>query len=227
MLRFFVGLVLVATIVSPASAVEYSAHSRLLEVTAEVTEPITDTRTTSAVGSWSEFVFANAFVGGAGTAMAIGSQNSDISLASIGFSGTLAASATSSFPPTSGGSAAAISELYAAFTVATTTRYVSTFDVTGDTATFFDFRPAGGGSTFHTNTSGVLTPGNYQLTLIATLSSDRGPSLEGTYAGYVYFVPEPLTLTLFALALPFFAHIRTSAANAARGMKRGLPSRSN
>jgi hypothetical protein len=227
MLRPFFGLLLVATIASPASAVEYSAHSRLLEVTAEVTEPITDARTTSAAGFWSEFVFANAFVGGAGTAMAIGSQSSDISPASIGFGGTVAASATSSFPPSSGGGAAAISELYAAFTVATTTRYVSTFVVTGDTATMFDFRPAGGDPVFLTNTSGILTPGNYELTIVAALSANSGQSLEGTYAGYVYFVPEPLTLVLLALALPFFAHIRTSAANAASGMKRGLPSRSN
>jgi hypothetical protein len=201
MLRPFIGLLLIATVASPASAVVYSDHSRLLEVTAEVTDPITESRTTSAAGLWSEFVFADAFVGGAGTAMALGSQNSDISPASIGFSGTLAASDTSSFPPSSGGSAAAISELYAAFTVTTTTRYVSTFAATGDTATMFDFRLAGGDPIFHTNTSGVLPPGNYELTVVAALSSQSGQALEGTYASYVYFVPEPSTFAFIAVAV--------------------------
>ena len=74
----------------------------------------------------------------------------------------------------------------------------------GDTETWFEFRPTGSGGSFLANGSGILSPGNYELSITFTLVAASGEALEGTYAYSLAFVPEPSTIILILIVVPLF-----------------------
>lgn len=205
MMKLIVGLLVILVTAWPASAVAFLSHSRSIEAVADVSGPLSHTWSTSAAGFWSELAFADQFIGGAGTATANVWQSSDIYEAGIGMSGALSAAATSSFPEFSAGSASATSRLSATFLVVTPTHYASTLSTTGDTETLFAFRPTGSGGSFLAKGSGVLSPGNYEISITFTLAAASGEALEGNYAYNLSFVPEPSTTFLILIAAPLFA----------------------
>jgi hypothetical protein len=130
--------------VSPASAVVYSDHFRLVEAVANVGGGEVETRSTTAPGIWNETVFEDQLVGEGGAATAQAYQLSAFSDELIIMGGNLNAAAISSFPEVPIASASATSHLSTNFTVTIpNTHYISQFTAFRDAETEFYLRPAG------------------------------------------------------------------------------------
>ena len=211
--RFLACLALVLALADSARAIVYDSATRTLQAVAGNFTGVSDLKTTTALGAWSESVYAP-YSEISGGAIASGNQTSDLGALSITMSGSQFA-ISSSNPFQSG----TFSQLNTDFTLAVDTPYTSSLTTSGTNAysSFFSFTAIGGSPSYSANSSGILPAGQYSLDLAFSANAPYGQSSSQNY-NYSLALPEPASasLILIGAALFFTGLIR----------KRGLTRRS-
>lgn len=187
-------VVLLAATTSTAAPIGYFGQSRPISATACGGTCVGDQKFNMALGPWSET--ATAFYSDTGgSATATTTQTSDLTDLQVSMSGMLAAGGSPS-----GYGGFSLSRLLISFSLASDSPYVSTMSSGGETASAIQLssNPSGMVIPYNPNSSGVLTAGNYDLSVQFSLTAG-GRSASGAYTYGLTIIPEPSSAVLFLL----------------------------